>query len=203
MIGHLIWEIASKNLEVNKPFTYSTLLMICDQVPQLEDLNKGVDLQLHSNLERDFRLCFPLKWSILHQLRESFSYATMLIAQHAEDEINDELGWSFVNFKLQEDNWTQQVENKLGGIIWSHLFKERELIAKVLREGFFLSVETTPTSKNKKKIFLSDLKQLTPECLKIAFSGSCSIEPEQFLKSVKFESTITEKSTKLVHQSCS
>ena len=54
MIGHLIWEIASCNLEVNKSFTYSTLLMICDQVPKSEDLSHEVDLQLRGHLKKDF-----------------------------------------------------------------------------------------------------------------------------------------------------
>lgn len=105
-----------------------------------------------------------------------------MVAHLADGGINDELGCSFVSFTLDEDNWAQQVENKLGGIIWSYLFKDRELVAKALREGFFLSVQKGPASESRKHKFMSDLKQLTPECLKIALLGSCSIEPEQFLK---------------------
>lgn len=204
MIGHLIWEIASKNLEVNRPFTYSTLLMICDQVPQSQDLTRGVDLQLRSNLEKDFRLCFPSKWSILHQLRQSFSHATMLVSQLAEDEINEDLGWSFVNFQFEEKNWAEEVEKKLGSIIWSHLFKGKQLVGKALREGFFLAIETTPIPDSRKEGFRSEVMQLTPDCLKIAFSGSCCIEPEQFMKSVKFEITISKDHqnwfTRAVHE---
>ena len=35
-------------------FTYSTLLMICEQVLQSEDLSHGIDLQLKGHLEKDF-----------------------------------------------------------------------------------------------------------------------------------------------------
>jgi len=31
----------------------------------------------------------------------------------------------------------KQVEEKLGSIIWSYLFKGRKLVGKALREGFF------------------------------------------------------------------
>ena len=111
-----------------------------------------------------------------------FSHAKILGAQLVKDKMKDELGWYFVNLTLDEDNWTQQVENKLGGIIWSHLSKGQELVAKALRKGFFLSVKIAPASESTKNIFMSGLKQLTPKCLKIALLGSCSIEPEQFLK---------------------
>ena len=178
MIGHLIWEISSKKLEVNRPFTYSTLLMICDQVPQSEALTEGVDFQLRSNLEKDFRLCFPSKWSILHQLRQSFSHAQMLVSQLAEDDMNEELGWSFINFQLEENNWATQVEKKLGSIIWSHLFRGRQLVGKALREGFLMAVDTAPISDIEKEKYKGEVTQLTLDCLKIAFSGSCCIEPE-------------------------
>jgi hypothetical protein len=78
--------------------------MLCNQVPASQDLTKGVDLQLRLNLERDIRLCFPSKWSILQQLRQSFVHATKLVSQLANDDINKDLGWTFVNFSLDEEN---------------------------------------------------------------------------------------------------
>ena len=190
MIGHLIWEISSKGLEVNRPFTFSTLLMICNQVPTSEDLTKGVDHQLRLSLEKDFRLCFPSKWNILQQLRQSFAHATMLVSKLAYEDINEELDWTFMNFTLDEEHWTKQIEKKLGGIIWSHLFKGRELVGKSLREGFHLAIEAAPVSDLVKESFKNDISLLTPDCLKIAFTGSCSIDAEKFMASIDFESTI-------------
>ena len=195
MIGHLIWEIASRNLEVNRPFTYSTLLMILEQVPQSEDLSQGVDLQLRGHLEKDFRLCFPSKWSILQQLRQSFTHASKLVSQLANDEINEQLGWTFINFKLTEENWAQDVEKKLGSIIWCHLFKDRNDVGKALREGFYLAINTAPLTETRKEELRSDIALLTPDCLKIAFSGSYGIDPQKFMSVVVFEDTVKE-----VHQ---
>jgi hypothetical protein len=65
MIGHLIWMIASNGLEVNWPFTFSTLLMMYKQVPLSQDLTKGIDRQLRATMECDFCLCYPFKWNVL------------------------------------------------------------------------------------------------------------------------------------------
>ena len=195
MIGHLIWEIVSRNLEVNMPFTYSTLLMICDKVYKSKDLFHEVDLQLRGHLEKDFRLCYPSKWSILQQLRQSYTHASKLISQLANDEINEELGWTFINFKMTKENWAMEVEKKLGSIIWCHLFKDRNEVGKTLREGFNLAIITTSIGKKRKEEFISDIVLLTPNCLKIAFSKSCSIDPGKFMSTIVFENTINE-----VHQ---
>lgn len=193
MLGHLIWLIAANGLEVNRPFTFSTLLMICKQIPESEDLSKGVDLQLRATLERDFRLCYPSKWSILRQLRKSLEEAKNLISHLSEEEIDEDLGWSFIGFTLVDEEWDVQVEAKIGAIIWSHLFKERELVGVALREGFNLAIETAPTSASRKAKFQTDISLLNPDCLKIIFSGACSVEAAEFLKVIEFEDSISEQ----------
>ena len=91
--------------------------MLRDTVPKSEDLSYGVDLQLRAHLEKDFRLCFPSKWSILQQLRQSYTHANQLVSQLANDDINEKLDWTFINFKMTEENWAMEVEKKLGSII--------------------------------------------------------------------------------------
>ena len=105
MLGHLIWMIAANGLEVNRPFTFSTLLMICKQVPESQDLSKGVDLQLRATLECDFRLYYPSKWNILRQLRKSLEEARNLISHLSIEEIDEDIGWSFVGFTLGDEEW--------------------------------------------------------------------------------------------------
>jgi hypothetical protein len=86
------------------------------------------------------------------------------------------------------------VEQKLGSIIWCHLFKDIELVGKA-GEGFHLAIETTAISETKKEGFKTEVALLIPDCLKIDFSGSYSIEPEKFMRAVGFETTINK-----VHQ---
>ena len=94
-----------------------------------------------------------------------------------------------MNFTLDEEHWTKQIEKKLRGIIWSHLFKRRELVGKSLREGFHLVIEEASVSNLVKEGF-KNISLLTPDCLKIAFVGSCSINVEKFMASIDFQSTI-------------
>lgn len=91
------------------------------------------------------------------------------------------LGWTFVNFSLNEENWATEVEQKLGSIIWCHLFKDKEGVGKAVRKGFHLTIETTPISETKKEGFKTKVALLIPNCLKIDFSGSYSIEPKKFM----------------------
>ena len=175
--------------------------MICDQVPKSEDLSHEVDLQLRGYLEKDFQLCYPSKWSILQQLRQSYTHASKLVFQLANDEINEELGLTFINFKMTKENWTMEVEKKLGSIIWCHLFKNRNEVGKALREGFYLAIITAPIRKTRKEEFISDIALLTPDCLKIAFSRSCSINPGKFMSTIVFENTINEvQFTKAIYE---
>jgi hypothetical protein len=101
----------------------------------------------------------------------------MLVSQLINDKINEDLGWIFVNFHLIEKNWANKVEKVLNNIIWCHLFNNRELVGKALRKEFH------------------QVALLTPDCLKIAFSRSYNIDPEKFMKAIKFEITINK-----VHQ---
>jgi hypothetical protein len=114
----------------------------------------------------------------------------MLVSQLANENINEDLGWTFINFRLDEENWAKEVKKKLGSIIWCHLFKDREQVGKALREGFHLAIDIAPISETKKESFRKEVALLTLDCLKIAFSRSCSIELEKFMSMVEFETTI-------------
>jgi len=119
----------------------------------------------------------------------------MLVSQLDKDEINKVLGWSFVNFQFEEKNMLEEVEKKLGSIIWCHLFKSKQLVGKALREGFFLPIETAPIFDNTKEGFRIEVMQPIPNSLKLSFLRSSCIELEQFMKLVKFHNTINK-----VHQ---
>ena len=96
---------------------------------------------------------------------------------------------------MTKDNWAVEVEKKLGSIIWCHLFKDRNEVGNALREGFYLAIIITPIGKTRKEEFISDIALLTLDCLKITFSGSCSIDLGKFMSVIVFENTINE-----VHQ---
>jgi hypothetical protein len=91
--------------------------MICKQVPESQDLSKGVDLQLRATMECDFCLCYPSKWNILRQLRKSLEEAINLISHLSAEQIDEDIGWSFVGFIFADEEWVVQVEAKIGVII--------------------------------------------------------------------------------------
>ena len=93
---------------------------------------------------------------------------------------------------MTEQNWTVEVEKKLGSIIWCHLFKDRNEVGKALREGFYLAVNTTPVEETRKEEFKRDIALLTLESFKIAFFGSCSINAQRFMSTIFFEDSINE-----------
>ena len=63
MIGHLIYLMTVLNIEVTRPFTFATLLMLCNQVLAFVNLSFGVDPAIRIALERDFRLGWRATWS--------------------------------------------------------------------------------------------------------------------------------------------
>jgi hypothetical protein len=59
MISHLMWLIASNNLDVNKFHTFYIPYDACDWIFQLIDLTQSVYLTLHYDLEWDLWPCYP------------------------------------------------------------------------------------------------------------------------------------------------
>jgi hypothetical protein len=57
MVGHLMWLISINQIEVNRSFIFSTLLMFIDATPKSMDLTQGVDPKLRLDLIHDFKLC--------------------------------------------------------------------------------------------------------------------------------------------------
>jgi hypothetical protein len=124
MVGHLIYLLTLHDIEVSRPFSFATLLMLCNEVPTSTNLSSSVCPDTRKTLERDFRLGWGATWSLLVPLRTSFEFATKLIKELQDNMLGD-LGWTFSGFTLEEATWQQQVEDKLGSIIFSHIFNGR------------------------------------------------------------------------------
>ena len=139
MVGHLIYLLTLHSIEVNRPFSFATLLMLCNGVPTSTNLSTLVCPDTRHALERDFRLDWRATWFLLVPLRTSFDFATNLIKDLQNNQLGD-FGWTFTNFILQESNLEQQIEDKIGGIIYSHLFNGRLEIGKAMQEGFTLQL---------------------------------------------------------------
>jgi hypothetical protein len=93
-------------------------------------------------------------------------------------------GWKKDKISSCETTWAFQIET----IIWSHLFKDRVLVEKIVKEGFFLPIHRFP--KNKELKFSIDI--LTLDCLKTMFSISCYVDPLDFLKVAVFHDSISK-----------
>lgn len=90
------------------------------------------------------------------------------------------LGWTFRGFILEEATW-EQVEGKLGSIIFSHLFNGRLEIGKAIREGFYLAVEHENTSVPEKQRMTKSLDALTADTLWVIFTAKNAMEATEFL----------------------
>ena len=146
MIGHLIYLMTILDIEVTRPFIFATLLMLYNEVPASIDLSFRIDPATRIALERDFCLGWGATWSMLTPMRTSFQFVADLVTDLANNQLDDQLGWTFKNFKLQEAIWKQQVEDKLGAIIYNHLFNGRLEIGKAMRRDFYLAIDATKTS---------------------------------------------------------
>ena len=56
MIGHFIYLMSLLDIQVTRPFTLATLLMLCNHVPLSVDLTSSVDPATRAALEKDIRL---------------------------------------------------------------------------------------------------------------------------------------------------
>jgi hypothetical protein len=83
-----------------------------------------------------------------------------------------------------ETTWAFQIET----IIWCHLFKDRVLVEKAVKEGFLLPIHSFPKNKELK----SSIDILTLDCLKTIFSISCYVVPSNFFKVVIFHDSISK-----------
>ena len=106
-----------------------------------------------------------MTWSLLVPIRTSFQFAIDLVNEFANNQFGDQLGWTFRNFKLQEATWKQQIEDKIGAIIYSHLFNARQNIGKAMQKDFYLAIAATKTSNVEKRIMKTTLDNLTVESL--------------------------------------
>ena len=191
MIGHLIYLMTVLDIEVTRPFTFATLLMLCNQVPASIDLSFGVDPTTRNALERDFHLGWGATWSMLTPMRTNFQFVANLVTVLANNQLDDQLGWTFKNFKLQEA-W-KQVEDKLGAIIYSHLFNGRLEIGKAMRRGFYLAIDAAKTSNVKLQSMKTALDNLIADSLQVVFSGKNAMEAADFLNKCTFTSKVPQQ----------
>ena len=119
--------------------------------------------------------------------------AANLATELKNNQLGDQLGWTFSNFTLEDSTWKQQVEDKIGAIIYIYLFSDRFEIGRSLRKGFYLAV--TAITDTKKRIITSALNNLTAENLQVMFSGKNAMEASKFLKKCTFTSRIPSKLT--------
>ena len=100
MIGHLMYLMTVLNIQVTWPFSFATLLLLCNQVPSATDLSSGVDPATRAALATDFCLGWGATWSLLAPMRNSFQFATDLVTELANNQLRDQLGWTFKKFRL-------------------------------------------------------------------------------------------------------
>ena len=188
MIGHFMYLMSLIDILVTRPFSFASLLMLCDHVLLNVDLSSGVDPATRVALEKDFRLYWGGTWSLLAPMRTSYVSAINLVTELKNNQLGDQLGWTFSNFTLQESIWKQQVEDKIGAIIYSYLFSGTFEIGRSLRNGFYLAA--TATTDTKKRIITSALNNLTVKNLQVMFSGKNAMKPSEFLKKCIFTSRV-------------
>ncbi len=70
MFGHLIFQLATFNIEVLCLFSHATLLMLLDQMSQSTNLEVGIDPKMCLDLERDFNLGWPASGQIFHNYKD-------------------------------------------------------------------------------------------------------------------------------------
>ncbi len=137
MISHLIWLIVSNNLDVNKFHTFYIAYDACDRIPQSVDLIQSIYLKSQYDLEWDLWLYYLSKWNTIKATMESFPKTKLLVDEFINDQVNDEIEWTFHGFELEESTWEFQIKTKFGPIVWIHCFKNMVIIGKVFQEGFF------------------------------------------------------------------
>jgi hypothetical protein len=93
ILGHLIFQLATFNIEVLCYFSHATLLILLDQMPQSTNLEVGIDPKTCLNLEKDFRLDWPSKWANLSQLQRSSKDALDTIHDLSIKHIDEEFAW--------------------------------------------------------------------------------------------------------------
>jgi hypothetical protein len=83
---------------------------------------------------------------------ESFPKTKLLVDEFINDQVNDEIEWTFHGFELKESTWDFQIKTKIGPIVWFHCFKNMVIIGKVFQEGFLFVI----------KSFLKNKEELQP-----------------------------------------
>jgi hypothetical protein len=198
-IAHLLWKIMEYKIEVSRPFTFATLLMILGEIPKSKDLSIGVDGKLQRDLEKDLKVGWPTKWNALNLLRASFSEVKVLVKLYGTVDYAEEFGATFTGLQLEEGMWREQVELRISTLTWHYLFGTREVVSKALQSGFRLATEelqgvADPVMLQK----ISEGSQLiTAEMLRLVCSGASGVEASTLLDMMHFSSSISQVSKEL------
>jgi hypothetical protein len=130
MFGHLIFQLATFNIEALHYFSHATLLILLDQMPQSINLEVGIDQKTCLDLERNFMLGWLSKWANLSQLQRSFKDALDTIYDLSTKQIDEELAWTSIFFVMKQYT---SMSIFLGGIIYNYLFASRKEIGLALQ----------------------------------------------------------------------
>jgi hypothetical protein len=66
----------------------------------------------------------------------------------------------YVSFTLKEEERQDQLEKKIGMIIWSYLFNNWELVGKPMRDGFLQAFQHALASTHTKENMLKAMRHL-------------------------------------------
>lgn len=176
-----------------REFSFATVLMICDEVPTSTNLSQGVCKETRTLLEKDFSIAYSGEWSILTSLRENKASAERTIEAIVNGNYGDDLEFSFTDFKLGEDaTWTQDIENKIGSLIYLRLFEGRSKVGKAIRDGFLGAVASSKSKvkENVHKSMEDGLAELTSDNLRCLFSGKNSVTAKEFMTQCTFSTSL-------------
>jgi len=88
---------------------------------------------------------------------ESFLKTKLLVDEFINDQVNDEIEWTFHGFELEEFTWAFLIKTKIGPIVWFHCFKNMVIIGKVFQAGFFLSLKAFSRTRRNYNLTLTSL----------------------------------------------
>lgn len=190
MLGHLISLELFHFVEIQRDFSFATLLMLCGQVPTSVDLSSGVCPETRRCLEVDFSTGFPSHWALMKSLKIDRASTIQSIQDIIRSDIGDaQLEWMFKNFSLSDGpDWISEVQNKIGRVIYHYLFDGRVKVGKAIREGFLLS--TTHAKfldvPKEKQAMCDGIAEITIENIRCIFTGKNSMTPQEFLRVCEF-----------------
>jgi hypothetical protein len=157
MISHLIWLIASNNLDVNKFHTFYIAYDACNWILQSIDLFQSVYLKLHYDLKWDLLPCYLSKWNIIKKTTKFFPKTKLLVDELINDWVNDEIEWAFHGFDLRSWHGLFKSKQELVPLFGFITLKSWLLLEKFFKKVFFLSLKTFSWTRKNYNLTLTSL----------------------------------------------